>query len=68
MTEKQTTEADFWDHEVQEPRRLSFRRRWYAHVMRHLTDRLLACLGNVDGRRVLFVGCGDPLLLAGDCA
>lgn len=58
-----TREATFWNKYVHAPRKW-FRRNWYGRVNRYMWKRTLARLGDLQDRRILFVGCGESTSIA----
>lgn len=65
--DKPAIEREFWDGYVKTPRKL-FRRNWYSQTNRYLWADVMAAVGDIAGRRVLLVGCGEAARIAKELA
>jgi len=62
-----TYESRFWDKQVAEGRRISTGN-WYTEVSRWLWEGMMDFVGDLGGKRVLFVGCGESSAAAVEMA
>ena len=61
-------EAIYWDSQTGGVKRHFLQRRWYNYVNRYLWKEIIEELGDLEGRRVLFVGCGESSFAAREMA
>lgn len=64
MSDRLAAEVSHWEQQVQQPRRMLFRRNWYKRINARLSERMIESMGDLRGRRVLFVGCGGSTTTA----
>ncbi|WP_182870604.1 class I SAM-dependent methyltransferase [Stieleria mannarensis] len=66
--QRKAYEEQYWDKKMSGGGKLLFRRHWYKQYNRYLWQSVLKELGDLEGRKVLFVGCGSSASAAKDLA